>query len=613
MTDVDQRPPASSSKKRKPLKDKSGPRKESELETTTDSNEHVFAQTVNADYKRRHKLTPQSQHKAAQDRQAAREAAIDILQTLGNSMLQQHQELCGILDQTFPSPLESLLAFFDRHNRMHDRSPFDRESRLLKYLSQHPDLVTMLHEIATHGHAFSPSHYPNLLVKVESQHRECKANAQSQEPDVMDVDSNENDTPCKPNTFTVYLRVEQTTARLAKKHSLTLVDEYPAYLASETVTLESLASLEDDKPALRMYAGITGRDSLTGWDRMEEDVGEDGDEPSPTRFAAYTSVNKLKDSFDIYHITLDNSDGFWDVPAAPTTQIAIRAHREIQLLESLVIAVLGALKLNMALGGVYEPTLPEEAFCSMRDKVLNADLFTSDSIVECLERARVLVTRRQPRHCIDDRVPLLPKVTIPAIPSRHVTDQAVDRKPQHESADLLDKEEHQVLQGDMRVAITKRTRAIAAYWRERGDGGPEMNPACVEKAATLCSSVSLSQDGYVDSVRLLKDVPLEEFNHPEVDFWGQLAGRSGYATRRLLAHVRALDHSYLENTSVIATDSSVIAEAFGAHVNLWDVILVHKDVWTVFVLLIVGLLQWWTAPCVVMTASKASIQDIELV
>lgn len=111
-------------------------------------------------------------------------------------------------------------------------------------------------------------------------------------------------------------------------------------------------------------------------------------------------------------------------------------------------------------------------------------------------------------------------------------------------------------------------------------------------------------DGYVEMFRVLRDVPLEEHSHEEVTFWGPLAGRSPALTRRLLMHVRDLDLSHLDPTAPQASDVDVVAAAFGAQIDLWDVILRHKEVWVVLCLLIMGLLQWWNSPVIVVTAAK---------
>lgn len=105
-------------------------------------------------------------------------------------------------------------------------------------------------------------------------------------------------------------------------------------------------------------------------------------------------------------------------------------------------------------------------------------------------------------------------------------------------------------------------------------------------------------------MRPLKDVPKETFENAEVDFRGPLSSRTGHATRHLLAHGRGLDNARLDHTLASAADVEDVATSSGARVDLWDVILVHSDVWTALALLIMGLLRWWTAPCIVMTASK---------
>lgn len=89
-------------------------------------------------------------------------------------------------------------------------------------------------------------------------------------------------------------------------------------------------------------------------------------------------------------------------------------------------------------------------------------------------------------------------------------------------------------------------------------------------------------------------------------FWRPSTGPSAHFIRIMLTHVRALSLHHLDADMPASSDRQVVAAAFGAHVDLWDVILSHKEVFTALVLLVMRLIQWWNAPCLVLTAAKVS-------
>lgn len=83
--------------------------------------------------------------------------------------------------------------------------------------------------------------------------------------------------------------------------------------------------------------------------------------------------------------------------AAPTLGIALRANADVQLLGCLTMDILGSICLNMTLGGVYEPSQPQQSFFDLRDAVLEPTLFTKAAIQQVLDDVRPSIARRPVR------------------------------------------------------------------------------------------------------------------------------------------------------------------------------------------------------------------------
>lgn len=494
--------------------------------------------------------------------------AIQVLENHGRTLVEQQEALARVLRQSFPLPLERLMAFFNRHGAFNDRMSFPRDSRLFQYLTSHSRLVTMLLDIADQQHSFDPLKYPDLL---------CIA---PEDPAAVREES----TSGSPRSFVVYLRMRRTTAGVALQESFKLLENFPAYTASEAVVSRALSSLAPSEHAIRIYGGITGRD-ITGVDRLNEDVPDDGDK-ARTRFAAFTTINDLKHEIKVYHLHLDNSSGMWSIdPSAASLAIALRGHQDIQLLESLLIAVLRTTALNIALGGVYEFSRPQEEFFVLRDAVLSNNLFARAAVCRALDDARPQITRRKVRRRLEDG------------PGSSLSADTT-------SEPVLLEDERRKLEQDTRLAISARVRALVNYWDSRGDGGDRMSAACMETVIKIASAISLTDDGYVEMVRVLCDSPKEAHRHEQVSFWSPLTGQSAHFTRQLLVHVRGLDSEHLNARLLGTADTDAIAPAFGAQVNLWDVIIAHDAVAAALTLLVTGLLQWWNSPCFMLVSAQ---------
>jgi hypothetical protein len=150
---------------------------------------------------------------------------------------------------------------------------------------------------------------------------------------------------------------------------------------------------------------------------------------------------------------------------------------------------------------------------------------------------------------------------------------------------------------------------MATFFTERGHSGPRMSEEALEKVVLMASAFVLSEDGYIDHVRVLKDVPRTEFFYEQtnVSFWNHLTGYSAFNHWTMLAHTRGLPANSLDPTLVINSTLEQVGNDFGTINNIWIVILVHVEVWIVCVFLVVGLIQHWDAPCLVVSSSKVRL------
>ncbi|KAK4048314.1 hypothetical protein OIV83_004835 [Microbotryomycetes sp. JL201] len=272
----------------------------------------------------------------------------------------------------------------------------------------------------------------------------------------------------------VYLRVLKASVAQHLQWSRDYTDAYPAGFMREAPLLAATADLGPEEACQRVYAGLSSKKGGEG--RASDDEGK-----SQAHLVNFVKLNSLTvASFESYELDLPGNE--WTL--ANDTVYELRAHPMASSLEELVIAALGASRLNSHPGGLVSNYQPEQTLIDVLDavnKALAAVVASPDEYAP----SRTRPTRLSPTTTLDDvRTSELQRI------EHHVDD------------------------------------CVRVWNSPTIKSGPSLSQTAIQDVKKGASGLEYSDDEYALSVRCLQDVTRAEFMVESTGstFFGRLAG-----------------------------------------------------------------------------------------
>ncbi|BGP19244.1 hypothetical protein JCM10213v2_007331 [Rhodosporidiobolus nylandii] len=351
--------------------------------------------------------------------------------------------------------------------------------------------------------------------------------------------------PSISRTGEVYLR----TLSMRAKDWISLLEEHCARRPSDRHRLAPMLAqaraAEAEEILTFPYAGQSFRWTAAG--RAAED-----EEEKPATFYQHL-ISLSPSSVDRRYFQVAVPPTVFSVSSSRSAlNAAFRACAPLQDLEILLIALLTRGRLNSALGGAAPTFLPSSTLVSLRDSLLA-------SLAE-LPPQPAEIHPRKPRVPAGDHI---------ALAEERRKKQALIEQHVLESIELWAAQDEQY-EPPSETATTDIVRNAAAF--------------------------ALTPDGYADSLVVLKDITVEAFRTTEdegITFFGPRGGQAAQSLRAFDCFVKG------KELDIAST------EALFSFVDLWAVILVHRDIVLAIILLIRAMVII-DSPCVRLDSAKTA-------
>lgn len=340
----------------------------------------------------------------------------------------------------------------------------------------------------------------------------------------------------------VYLRVLELTVHEAVVALNAYARQRPADAWWADAGLAAVKKLDESGTVRLTYAGQSFR--LTGAGRAAQDE-EDGEKPR-TRYKSFVAINSPATRVQCYQVVVPALEP--DILSITTTRsaarFAVRALDAYQDLECLVIASLGPVRLNSALGGLAPRVAVDQSLLKMRDTIASSPF----------------------------------ELNLGAV-GFHQRDDSVDGGT--------------TAARELQARIDKHVDEMLALWDEVEEDREPPSDYAVQRIKQCMGATTIDGNGVPNTVRLTKDITVEEFrSSAKQDCWyfGENGGQSAHLAQDLI--------KILELGNCAAP-----SDAKFAFVDLWSVTLKHKLI-VIAIICVIRYILFIDSPCMRIYSSK---------